>query len=201
MNFCLLRCLNILGTRLKFEKKHHWKKGVPHIIVANHQSAYDISPIDWFAREIHPKFISKKELGKGIPSVSFNLKHGGSILIDRKNPRQSFPKIKGFAQYLNKYNRAAVIFPEGTRSKTGHPRKFSTSGMKTLFKLCPEAVVVPVTINNSWKLQKNGLFPLNLGVKMSLMAHEPIAVNKFSSEELLQIVEETITAAVEVRKK
>jgi len=30
-----------------------------------------------------PKFISKIELGKGIPSVSYNLRHGGAALIDR----------------------------------------------------------------------------------------------------------------------
>lgn len=199
MNWFLLRCLNIIGTRFQFDNNYKWRKDVPHIIVANHQSAYDISPIDWFTRSIHPKFISKKELGKGIPSVSYNLKHGGSILIDRKNPRQSLPEFKRFAQYLNRTKRSAVIFPEGTRSKDGNPRKFSISGMKTLFKLCPEAVVVPVTINNSWKLQKNGLFPLSLGVKMRLQAHEPLVVSDFSTQELIEKVEQTITAAVKIR--
>ena len=37
----------------------------------------------------HPKFISKKELGRGFPSVSYNLRVGGSALIERKNPRQA----------------------------------------------------------------------------------------------------------------
>ena len=45
-------------------------------------------------RKWHPKFISKKELGKGIPSVSYNLKYGGSALIDRKDPKQALPEIK-----------------------------------------------------------------------------------------------------------
>ena len=135
-----------------FENKHDLPEGIPHIIVANHQSPYDIPPIIWYLRKIHPKFISKKELGRGIPSVSYNLRKGGSILIDRKNPRQSLPEIKKFAQYLNNTNRSAVIFPEGTRSKTGMPRKFSPNGLKMLFKFCPKAVIVPVTINNSWKI-------------------------------------------------
>ena len=44
LNFSLLRCLNILGTRITFENKHDLPEGVPHIIVANHQSPYDIPP-------------------------------------------------------------------------------------------------------------------------------------------------------------
>ena len=134
LNFSLLRCLNILGTRITFENKHDLPQGVPHIIVANHQSPYDIPPIIWYLRKLHPKFISKQELGKGIPSISYNLRKGGSILIDRKNPRQSLPAIKNFAEYLNETNRSAVIFPEGTRSKTGMPRKFSPNGLKMLFR-------------------------------------------------------------------
>ena len=63
---------------------------VPVVFVANHQSLYDIPPFIWFMRSNHPKFISKIELAKGIPSVSYNLRHGGAALIDRKNPRQSF---------------------------------------------------------------------------------------------------------------
>jgi 1-acyl-sn-glycerol-3-phosphate acyltransferase len=34
--------------------------------------------------------VSKKELGQGIPSISFNLRHGGSALIDRKDPNRRF---------------------------------------------------------------------------------------------------------------
>ena len=61
----------------------------PYIIVCNHQSLYDIPPLIWYLRQIHPKFISKKELGRGIPSVSFNLRHGGSLLIDRAKAKDA----------------------------------------------------------------------------------------------------------------
>ena len=85
LQFCLMRCANILGTRFIFNNPHNISTDKPLIIVANHQSMYDISPIMWYMRKHHTKFISKKELGKGIPSVSYNLRHGGSVLIDRKN--------------------------------------------------------------------------------------------------------------------
>ncbi|SHI86182.1 1-acyl-sn-glycerol-3-phosphate acyltransferase [Mesonia phycicola] len=192
LNFFLIRCLNILGTRITFENTYQLPEGVPHIIVANHQSTYDIPPIIWYLRKLHPKFISKKELGKGIPSISYNLRNGGSILIDRKNSRQSLPAIKNFAEYLNKTNRAAVIFPEGTRSKTGVPKRFSPNGLKMLFKYCPNAVIVPITINNSWKIVQYGSFPLNLGVHVKLTVQEPILVNKFDTETLVEKIEQEI---------
>lgn len=191
-NWFLLRCLNILGTKIVFENEYRFEKNRPHIIVANHQSLYDISPIIWNMRKLHPKFVSKKELGKGIPSISYNLRHGGSILIDRKNPRQALPELKKFAEYLNRTKNAAVIFPEGTRSRNGRPKHFSPNGLKILFKLCPDAVIVPITINNSWKLQKYGNFPLNIGIKLVCKVQPPIFVNENNVDELIVQVEESI---------
>ena len=101
LNFFLLRCLNILGTRFSFENPHTIKLEQPCIIVSNHQGTYDIPPIIWYLRKLHPKFISKKELGSGIPSISYNLKHGGSVLIDRKDKTQAVQAIKNPVSYTH----------------------------------------------------------------------------------------------------
>lgn len=153
---------------------------------------FDIIAISWFMRKHHPKFISKVELGSGWPSVSFNLRHGGSVLIDRQNPRQSIPALIKFSKYIAQYKRSAVIFPEGTRSKTGELKPFSTTGLKILFKNIPDALVVPVTINNSWKLLKYGSFPVNAGINLSLTVQEPIAVSSMTDDELLMETEQRI---------
>jgi 1-acyl-sn-glycerol-3-phosphate acyltransferase len=54
--------------------------------------------------------------------VSYNLRHGGSALIDRKDPKP-FLKSK-LGDYIEEHNRSAVIFPEGTRSKTANQKSF-----------------------------------------------------------------------------
>jgi len=195
-NFFLMRCLNVLGTRFTIENPQDIPIEKPCVFVANHQGMYDIPPIIWYLRKHHPKFVSKKELGKGIPSISFNLRHGGSVLIDRKNPRESLIKMAKFAKYLNKTNRSAVIFPEGTRSRTGAPKKFAVSGMQMLFKQMPEALIVPITINNSWKLFKHGNFPMEPGVHIKLKVHEPIPVASDDPEGLVAKVERTIIADI-----
>ena len=193
LQFCLMRCLNILGTRFTFDNPYDIPTNQPIIIVSNHQSMYDISPLMWYMRKHHPKFISKIELGKGIPSVSYNLRHGGSCLIDRKNPRQSLPAIMKFGEYIEETKRAAVIFPEGTRSVDGYPKPFQTKGLEILLKKIPSAMVVPITINNSWKTLRYGKFPMGLGTHIKFTVHKPIKVSTFANrQDLINSVETTI---------
>ncbi len=60
----------------------------------------------------------------------------------------------------------------------------------------PSAVIVPVTINNSWKVYKNGKFPLHLFDKISLTVHEPIKANAVEFNQLFNDVEKTIIAGI-----
>ncbi|WP_298497530.1 1-acyl-sn-glycerol-3-phosphate acyltransferase [uncultured Algibacter sp.] len=198
LQFSLMRCANILGTRFSLINPHKIDPERPLIIVANHQSLHDIYPLTWYMRKHHPKFISKIELGKGIPSVSYNLRHGGAALIDRKNPRQSLPTLMKFGEFIEKNNYAAVIFPEGTRSKNGTPKPFQTKGLEILFKKVPSALVIPVTINNSWKMLRYGKFPMGLGNHLKFIVHKPIELATFvNKQELIDKIESTITNHIE----
>ncbi|WP_223032233.1 MULTISPECIES: lysophospholipid acyltransferase family protein [Hanstruepera] len=192
LQFFIMRCLNLLGTRFSFENNFDIPINKPLIIVANHQSMYDIPPIIWYMRKHHPKFISKKELGKGIPSVSYNLRHGGSVLIDRKNPKQALPAIMKFGEYIEENNRTAVIFPEGTRSKNGEPKPFQTKGLDMLFKKIPSAIVVPITINNSWKMLRYGKFPMGIGNHLTFKVQEPISLKDYKGDNLISKIENDI---------
>lgn len=150
-------------------------------------------------RKHHPKFVSKMELGKGIPSVSYNLRHGGSVLINRKDSKQSLMQIAKLGTYIEEHNRSAVIFPEGTRSKTGEPKKFYTTGLKVLIKKAPSALIIPISINNSWKMLKYGKFPYGLGNHISFEVHPPLAITG-NVDELIEKVERTITNSIRYTK-
>lgn len=198
LQFCLMRCANILGTRFSLNNPHLIDANRPLIIVTNHQSLHDIYPLTWYMRKHHPKFISKIELGKGIPSVSYNLRHGGAALIDRKNPRQSLPALMKFGENIEKNNCAAVIFPEGTRSKDGTPKPFQTKGLEILFKKIPSALIVPVTINNSWKMLRYGKFPMGIGNHLKFSVHKPIELATFvNKQDLISHIESTISNHIE----
>ncbi len=195
---CFFLVLNtyVLGTRYKIENLEKLPTNSPLIIAANHQSFYDITTIAWFLRKVHIKFISKIELGKGIPSISYNLNHGGSVLINRKDPKQSLTAVRRIAEYIEQYKRTAVIFPEGTRSTTGKPKPFSESGLKILCKYAPSAQMIPLTINNSWKMTKWGSFPLGIGNKIVITIHNPIPIKEFPFAEIFDRTEKAVVGSI-----
>jgi 1-acyl-sn-glycerol-3-phosphate acyltransferase len=198
LNWFIMRCTNVLGTRYTFRNKQEIPTDRPLIIVTNHQSMYDIPPIIWYMRKFHPKFVSKIELGKGIPSVSYNLRHGGSALINRKDPKQSIAELQKLGKYIETNNRSAVIFPEGTRSRNGVPKPFRTTGLKVMMKNAPSALIVPISINNSWKLLRYGKFPMGLGSHVTFDVHPPLD-NSGNPEALINQVENLIVSGVKTK--
>tara|TARA_B110000503_G_scaffold30166_1_gene48798 strand:+ start:186 stop:914 length:729 start_codon:yes stop_codon:yes gene_type:complete len=192
MNWFLAKSLSILGVFVSVENKQKLPENTTLIFVSNHQGVFDIPPIIWAFRKYHPKFVSKIELGKGIPSISFNLRHGGAALIDRKDPKQAISTLVNFAKKINKNKWSAVIFPEGTRSRDGTPKKFAANGLKILTKYNKEGYIVPLTINNSWKVFKYGKFPLGIGSPISIITHEPIKIDSLPFDELMSQTENVI---------
>lgn len=198
LNWGLMAISFVIGGRMIFRNRSQIPENVPLIFVSNHQSMMDIPYFVWHMRKYHPKFVSKKELGKGIPSVSYNLRHGGSVLIDRKDREQSLKALSEFGEYIERNKYSVVIFPEGTRSRNGEPKRFAENGLKMLLKKIPSAWIVPVTINNSWKLFNNGVFPLPLGLKITMDVQEAIKGDSMPVEELLPLVENTIVSGIKI---
>lgn len=192
MNLFLLGTYYILGSRVKFTNKHKLPQNRPIIFIANHQSMYDIPPLIWFLRKHHAKFISKIELTKGIPSISFNLKYGGGANIDRKDSKQSVAEILKLAQRMKDNNWSTIIFPEGTRSRDGSMKPFAIGGIATLLKKVPNALLVPIAIKNSWKLVQYGQFPLSFGEKMSWTVLEPLEPANKPVEDLVSMAEDAV---------
>ena len=196
LNLILTKSLLIIGTTVRFTETYPIPKNTSIIFVANHQGLFDIPPMIWYLRKYHTKFVSKIELGKGIPSISFNLKHGGAALINRRDPKQALTELKKFGQRVNDNKWSAAIFPEGTRSVTGKPKKFYYSGLKMMVKYNPEAYIVPITINNSWKVFKYGKFPLGMFNRIKINTHKPLKIDSLPVDELLQKVEVTIVSRI-----
>lgn len=197
LNLLIIRSLFILGADISFRGAEQVPKDRPVILVSNHQSLFDISPISWGFRDHHPKFIAKIELGRGIPSISYNLRHGGSALIDRSKPLQSVREIGKLGRYIEKNRYAVSIFPEGTRTKDGKMKPFLPAGIDALLKAAPSAVVVPLAIDGTYELTKKGLYPMTFGVKIRFSALAPIEPGTLTAEEAVLKAETMIRAALE----
>ena len=196
LNLCLFRTFYILGNRVIFINKQNLPLGRPMIFLANHQSLCDIPPLIYYLRKYHAKFISKIELTKGIPSISFNLKYGGGANIDRNDSRQSIAEIIKLANRMKENKWSAMIFPEGTRSKDGRVKPFQVGGIATILKKCPEALLVPIAINNSWRMIQYGYFPMMTFIRMTWEVLEPIEPSGRPAEELVKEAEDRIKRAL-----
>jgi 1-acyl-sn-glycerol-3-phosphate acyltransferase len=192
LNFFLTYSQVTLLNSTSFKNQFELPKDRPIIFVANHQSMYDIPSLIWFLRRHHPKFISKIELTKGIPSISFNLKYGGGANINRKDSKQSIGEIIKLGRRMNENNWSTVIFAEGTRAKDGQVKPFLIGGIATLLKVVPTALIVPVAIENSWKIVRYGTYPLNTMLPLKWTVLAPIERGDKNAEELVLQAENAI---------
>jgi 1-acyl-sn-glycerol-3-phosphate acyltransferase len=61
-----------------------------------------------------------------------------------------------------------------------------------LYKFAPDAYFVPISINNSWKMNRFGQFPLGLGTKIKFQIHKPFKISDYSFDEIFEKTEEII---------
>ena len=197
LNGLLVKTAYIIFDSVTFINKQSLPVGRPMIFIANHQSLFDIPPMIYYLRRYHAKFISKVELTKGIPSISYNLRVGGGANINREDPRQSITELVKFGTRMKENKWSAMIFPEGTRSKDGKVKPFQSAGIAALLKKCPDALLVPVAIKDSWKMIRYGLYPLNTFTPMSWQILDPVEPGKMPVDELVKEIENRIRLVVE----
>ncbi|MDQ7947434.1 MAG: lysophospholipid acyltransferase family protein [Pedobacter sp.] len=192
LNLLLTYCNWLLFNSVTFINEQELPTDRPIIFVANHQSMYDIPGLIWNLSKHHPKFISKIELATGIPSISFNLKYGGGANIDRNDSKQAISEILKLGVRMAANNWSAVIFPEGTRAKDGKIKPFLVGGIATLLKKAPNALVVPVAIENSWKIVRYGNYPLTVGSALKWTVLTPIEPVGKTADEIVHAAEQSV---------
>ncbi len=191
----------ITGTRVRFFSEVKLPMNRPLIFVSNHQSTFDIPGIYWFLRRYQPVFVSKIELAKGIPSISYNLQKSGAALIDRKDGKQAISEILKLSKFIQENNYSAVVFPEGTRSRTGELKPFAAGGLNALMKKAPDALIVPLVIKGNNLFDPNrGLFPLTSFSNVSWTVLEPIEPKGKTADEITQMTQKMIQERLDEAK-
>ncbi len=197
LNFFLTYGLYLTGSSVRFINRAQLPDGRTIIFVANHQSTFDIPAIIWFLRKYHPRFVSKIELAKGVPSISYNLRKGGAAVIDRKDGKQAVVEIARLGKLIHDEKSAAIIFPEGTRTASGIMKPFIPGGVATLLKRAPEALIVPIAINGTGAFNPKGVFPLKSFSKLSWTVLPGIEPAGRKVEEILAEAQQAIQAELD----
>jgi 1-acyl-sn-glycerol-3-phosphate acyltransferase len=145
-----------------------------YIFVSNHQSMFDISIISGVFSELAPRYVSKLDLARGVPGVSYNLRHGGSALIDRNNPGQAQEEISSLGKRAMEKGFSVVIFPEGTRSKNGRMRSFRETGLRSLITAMPGVPIVPATSSGGSRFFSKNMKPIIRDTEVYYHFHPPV---------------------------
>ena len=175
VQWVLVRTFGICGTRLVVERAPEIRPWTSYIIVSNHQSMFDIVILGSLFFSNFPKYISKRSLGRWIPTVSFNLRVGGHVLIDRGDAPGAIAGIRELGRRVRAGRCSAMIFPEGTRARAGELGPFKPAGTLALLEEAPTTPVVAVTIDESWRLLRHNYLPVPFGTRVRVHLGAPIA--------------------------
>lgn len=193
----LVFLLRISGTQVSVDLSALIDPDRGYVLISNHQSLFDIPLIGALFAHSHAKYVAKRSLGKWIPSISLNLRKGGNALIDRSDGIAAVREIVRMARTAQERGRSVVIFPEGTRSRDGTPRRFHRSGTQALLRAADELPVVPLAIDGSWRLLRHNLLPVPFGTRIRIKVGDPIERSRRDGEAIAEAAEEWIRRALE----
>ncbi len=160
----------ILLIPVKVEGRENLDKKESYVFVANHQGAFDIFLIYGYLNR-NFKWMMKHQLRK-IPLIGYACEKSHQIFVDKRGPK----KIKATydkARETLKGGTSVTVFPEGSRSFTGHMGEFKRGAFALADEL--QLPVVPLTINGSFNIM-----PRMRDMKfvrwhrLSLTIHQPI---------------------------
>ncbi|MCX6554066.1 MAG: lysophospholipid acyltransferase family protein [Candidatus Aminicenantes bacterium] len=169
--------IGIAGGRVEVSGLENLPAGGGVLFIANHQGAFDIPLLLGYVPGLKG-FISKKENSR-LPIVGIWMKLLGCIFLDRKDPRQSARAIARGIEDL-RAGRSLVVFPEGTRSKSGVMNRFKGGSFKLASR--SGAAIVPLTIDGSYRLREGNRGRITPG-NVRLHIHPPIRLQDLSAAE------------------
>lgn len=186
-----LACL-LAFTPVEVVGRENIEKNQSYVFAANHTSMYDMFLIyGYLGRSF--KWVMKQEIRK-IPLVGFACKKVGHIFINRKAMKEAFHSIEEVKKTLSG-GVSVVIFPEGTRTKTGKTGIFKRGA----FKVATETnlPIVPMTICGAyhvWPTTRNYPIP----GKLKLIIHPPVYLHEDPEHRDAQIEEirQTVISAL-----
>jgi 1-acyl-sn-glycerol-3-phosphate acyltransferase len=140
----------------------------PVVYASNHSSMFDI----WALAASLPgstRFVAKAELGR-IPLVGAAMKRAGHIMINREVKAKA---MESYAEAGEKIRSgfSPIVFPEGTRSRTGAMLPFKTTPFA--LAIAAQVPVVPVYVHNTFAILPKGAWRMR-SMPIHIRVGEPV---------------------------
>ncbi len=143
--------LGLSGIRYRVEGAERIPRGHTVVFCANHVSNVD-APLLFVALHPRLRLLFKAEFLK-VPILGRAARMVGFIPVERHNPEQSQQAVDQAAAALAR-GESFLVFPEGTRSRTGAMQPFKKGGFIMAIKA--QVPVVPVAIEGGREAMAKG---------------------------------------------
>jgi 1-acyl-sn-glycerol-3-phosphate acyltransferase len=168
----------------------------PVIYVSNHSSMFDI----WALSATLPgsvRFLAKQELFR-IPLLGRAMRAAGHIPIDRAARKKAFEAYDEVARMIRNGISSPVVFPEGTRSRTGEllPFKNAPFGLA----IAAQVPVVPVYVHHTFEILPKGAWRLRPR-PIRLLVGEPIETRGLTPDDRERLRDQVRAAMVALQSK
>jgi len=154
-----------------------------YVVVANHQSQYDIFAIyGWLPVDF--RWVLKQELRK-VPIIGVYCDRAGHVYIDRSDTASALASIDRAKKRISS-GTSIFFFPEGTRSLNGKLLPFKKGAFK--FALDLSLPVLPVTIKGTRDVLPANTIELFPG-SAEVIIHDPISIEGYSEDNIDELIE------------
>lgn len=150
----------------------------PVVFASNHSSMFDI----WALSAGMPgsiRFVAKQELAR-IPLLGPAMLAAGHVTIDRTNRSRAMDAYAEAARRIHERGVSTVVFPEGTRSRTGEllPFKNAPFGLA----IAAQVPLVPVYVHDTFRILPKGAWRLR-PTPIRISVGEPIPTTGLTLQE------------------
>ena len=176
--------------RVTVAGRRHVDPKQSYVVVANHQSAYDVFVLyGWLGMDF--KWVMKHEL-RQVPALGIGCEKLQHVFIDRSNTEAAVRSINQAKERIRN-GTSVVFFPEGTRSQDGRLLPFKKGAVRMALDL--GLPILPVTIRGSREIMPAKTLRVFPGTAW-LIFHPPIDIAGHDRSDLTSLMRKA-RAAVE----
>jgi len=180
--------IGLAGIRVEVRGMENIPRGVPVVLLSNHQGAFDIPALQAFL-PLQFRWVAKKSLFK-IPIIGWSMSLANYIPIERENPQEAMKSMEE-ASVRIKNGTSVLVFPEGTRSETGALLPFKRGAFMLATK--SGAAIVPVAIKGTSAIMKKGGFLIRPS-RVTIAVGKPILPQESDEKDLRNRTKRAIEA-------
>lgn len=159
----------LVPLRVQIEGLDEIDPNQSYVVVANHQSQFDIPVIyGWIGLDL--RWVAKAEVGR-IPFVAAGCRAIGHVFINRSDPDQARVAINRAVGRL-KPGTGLMFFAEGTRSRSGELLPFKKGAFRVAVD--QQLPILPVTVVDTRDILPAGSLRIRPG-RVHMVVHPPLA--------------------------